>query len=176
MLSSFATKWVAASALWLACGAAFAHGNAAHDPAHASTVPAAAQQMPFGMAGEVAAVQRTITIKMTDDMRFTPRNITIAQGETLRLRIQNNGQVMHELVLGTSTSLEEHEKAMHEHPGMAHDAPYMAHVAPSQQGELVWQFNRTGTFDFACLVAGHYAAGMKGRITVTPAAKHSSAL
>jgi uncharacterized cupredoxin-like copper-binding protein len=30
----------------------------------------------------------------------------------------------------------------------------------------VWTFNRAGEFDFACLVGGHYEAGMKGRIIV----------
>jgi uncharacterized cupredoxin-like copper-binding protein len=33
---------------------------------------------------------------------------------------------------------------------------------------MVWNFNRAGTFEFACLIAGHYQAGMVGRITVTP--------
>jgi uncharacterized cupredoxin-like copper-binding protein len=29
---------------------------------------------------------------------------------------------------------------------------------------MVWSFNRAGDFDFACLIAGHYQAGM----TVSP--------
>ncbi len=28
--------------------------------------------------------------------------------------------------------------------------------------------NRAGTFQFACLIAGHYQAGMKGTVTVKP--------
>jgi uncharacterized cupredoxin-like copper-binding protein len=43
----------------------------------------------------------------------------------------------------------------------------MAHVAPGRTGRIVWTFNRPGDFDFACLVAGHYQAGMVGRITVS---------
>lgn len=174
----FTTHLIAASALWACFGAVFAHGSgdASHDSHtshtnHTGHTPAAqqpAQQMPFGIAGQASAVQRTITITMTDDMRFTPRHITVQHGQTVRLLVHNQGQVMHELVLGTRASLDEHEQAMRAHPGMAHDAPYMAHVAPSQGGALIWQFNRVGTFDFACLVAGHYAAGMKGRITVKP--------
>lgn len=46
--------------------------------------------------------------------------------------------------------------------------PYMAHVRAGQRGDIVWQFNRPGTFDFACLIAGHYQAGMTGTITVVP--------
>ena len=51
---------------------------------------------------------------------------------------------------------------------MEHAEPYMAHVAPGEREDLVWHFNRPGTFDFACLIPGHYQAGMQGRFTVTP--------
>ncbi|MBP6599957.1 MAG: hypothetical protein KA216_11010, partial [Giesbergeria sp.] len=37
-----------------------------------------------------------------------------------------------------------------------------------QQGDIVWRFNRPGSFDFACLIPGHSEAGMKGTITVLP--------
>lgn len=30
----------------------------------------------------------------------------------------------------------------------------------------IWTFNRPGNFDFACLIPGHYQAGMRGSITV----------
>jgi uncharacterized cupredoxin-like copper-binding protein len=55
---------------------------------------------------------------------------------------------------------------MLKHPGMEHDEPYMIHDKPGARGPLVWNFNRAGEFQFACLVAGHYQAGMKGTITV----------
>jgi uncharacterized cupredoxin-like copper-binding protein len=32
---------------------------------------------------------------------------------------------------------------------------------------MVWTFNRPGTFQFACLIAGHYQSGMVGTIEVT---------
>lgn len=50
--------------------------------------------------------------------------------------------------------------------GVAGDAPHMAHVSPGNQGDVVWHFNRPGQFDFACLIPGHYQAGMTGTITV----------
>lgn len=40
-------------------------------------------------------------------------------------------------------------------------------MAPGKSEDLIWSFNRTGQFDFACLIAGHYQAGMTGRFTVT---------
>jgi len=64
-----------------------------------------------------------------------------------------------------------HAELMKKHPGMEHDEPYMAHVAPGQTGEIVWHFNRPGDFEFACLIPGHFEAGMVGRIRVEPAQK-----
>ena len=103
---------------------------------------------------------------MTDDMRFAPDHFTVKQGETVRLRVVNKGQIMHEVVLGTPQSLQEHADMMLKFPGMEHSEPYMAHVAPGKTGEIVWTFNRAGDFRFACLIAGHYQAGMVGQIKV----------
>ncbi|MCX7277634.1 MAG: plastocyanin/azurin family copper-binding protein, partial [Burkholderiales bacterium] len=59
-----------------------------------------------------------------------------------------------------------HAAMMAKFPNMEHDEPHMAHVGAGQTGTLVWTFNRVGSFDFACLIAGHYQAGMTGKITV----------
>ena len=158
-------KFVAACAVWMGASAAFAHGDAGHAAPKTAAVP---EQKPWGIAGDAKAVQRTITLRMTDDMRFTPRHIAMRRGETVRLRVENQGQVLHEVVLGTQATLDEHAQAMLRFPAMEHDEPYMAHVAPGKTGELLWNFNRAGRFDFACLIAGHYQAGMKGTIEVTP--------
>jgi uncharacterized cupredoxin-like copper-binding protein len=45
----------------------------------------------------------------------------------------------------------------------------MAHVPPGRTGEIVWTFNRAGDFRFACLIAGHFDAGMVGDLRVIPA-------
>jgi uncharacterized cupredoxin-like copper-binding protein len=47
--------------------------------------------------------------------------------------------------------------------------PYMAHVPAGKQGEIIRTFNRSGEFDFACLLPGHYEAGMVGKIKVVVA-------
>ncbi len=130
--------------------------------------PVVKEQKAWGIAGETRDVQRTITIRMTDAMRFEPSRITVREGETVRLRAVNRGRVLHEIVLGTPQELRAHAELMKKHPGMEHDEPYMAHVAAGQRGDIVWTFNRTGTFDFACLIPGHFDAGMVGQIVVTP--------
>ncbi len=130
--------------------------------------PVVKEQKAWGIAGETRDVQRTITIRMTDAMRFEPSRITVREGETVRLRAVNRGRVLHEIVLGTPQELRAHAELMKKHPGMEHDEPYMAHVAAGRRGDIVWTFNRAGTFDFACLIPGHFDAGMVGQIVVTP--------
>lgn len=160
--------YLAACALLVSAGIAFGHENMPHPSASS---PAVKEQKAWGIAGDAKAVARTITIRMTDDMRFAPNKIEVREGETVRLRAENRGKVLHEIVLGTKADLDAHAEMMARHPGMEHDEPHMAHVAAGQRGDIVWTFNRPGTFDFACLIAGHYQAGMTGTITVRPRAQ-----
>lgn len=141
---------------------AWAQDDARKKPA-AAHVHAA--QTPFGTAGDAREAKRTVEIVMLDEMRFAPDRIDVRQGETVRLVLINNGKLPHELVIGTRKDLDRHA-AMMMGAGMAHDEPHAAQVPPGGTGEIVWRFNRAGHFDFACLVPGHYQAGMTGKINV----------
>lgn len=151
----------------------FALPAQAHEKAHPHTAAASTaadkEQKDWGMAGDAAAVKRTVTIVMDDKMRFSPNQISVRQGETLRLLVRNRGKLLHELVIGTRQELDAHAAMMAKHPGMEHDEPYMAHVDAGKTGELIWHFNRPGDFAFACLINGHYQAGMTGTIRVSAA-------
>ena len=140
-----------------------AHGDGAVK--HAG--PVKKEQKAWGIAGDPAAVKRSIEIKMLDKMRFEPDLIQVKQGETVKFVMTNTGVVLHELVIGTRKELEEHAATMRKFPTMEHDEPYMAHVAAGKTGQIVWNFNRAGDFDFACLIPGHYDLGMVGKIKVT---------
>lgn len=135
---------------------------------HTAAPAAAAEQTAWGIAGKPAQATRTIAIDMTDAMRFTPDTLTVKEGETVRFIVKNKGRMLHEMVIGTPAELAKHAAMMAKFPGMEHDEPYMVHVDPGKTGEIVWTFNRAGRFEFACLIAGHYEAGMRGTITVTP--------
>jgi uncharacterized cupredoxin-like copper-binding protein len=115
-----------------------------------------------------AEARRTVTIRMGEDMRFTPAHLNVREGETVRLRVANRGKMLHELVIGTADELVAHAELMKQHPGMEHDEPNMAHVGAGRRGEITWTFNRPGDFEFACLIPGHFEAGMRGTIRVTP--------
>jgi len=139
-----------------------------HGAMHAAGPASPATQQAWGIAGDAARVSRTVEFRMGDDMRFTPAQLRVKRGQTLRLRVRNDGQVMHEYVLGTRTDNAAHADMMNKSPDMAHEEAYMAHVPPGQTREIVWTFNRAGSFEFACLIAGHYQAGMKGLVEVEP--------
>ena len=160
---------VATCALALVATNALAHGDE-HKAGHkATSTPVVKEQKPWGIAGEATAVVRTIRVSMNDQMRFVPDRLSISEGETVRLVVKNDGQLMHEFVIGSKKELDEHAALMKKFPNMEHDEPYMVHVAPGRTGEIVWTFNRAGEFAFACLIAGHYQAGMAGRISVRAA-------
>lgn len=157
-LSLLAMPWA------LHAAAALAHGDS--HGRHGD--PVVKEQKPWGIAAEPREAKRTVDIRMTDDMKFTPRHLEVREGETLRLRAINDGRLMHEIVIGSTEELQAHAELMRKHPGMEHDEPYMAHVPPGRRGEIVWTFNRPGDFEFACLIAGHFEAGMRGTIRVAP--------
>ncbi|MFT5503099.1 MAG: putative cupredoxin-like copper-binding protein [Gammaproteobacteria bacterium] len=120
----------------------------------------------FGMYKPKLHITRTIKVKMSDQMRFTPDVIRVKKGDVIKFVHANAGQIMHEFVLGTSDSLVEHAAMMKKFPGMEHSEPYMTHVAPGKKGEIIWKFSEAGEFAFGCLIPGHFDAGMKGTVIV----------
>jgi uncharacterized cupredoxin-like copper-binding protein len=143
-------------------GAALPHG-----PSHTKEAKAAsAQEQPFGREGDPKKVSRTIKVGMDDGMRFSPTALQVRRGETIRFEITNAGKMMHEMVLGTMAQLKEHAELMRKHPHMQHDESHMAHVQPGNKRTLVWQFTKAGEFYYACLIPGHFEAGMIGKVTV----------
>ena len=160
-----------AAALALAALSTASPAHEGHNPKAKNAAAPAPEQKPWGIAGNAAAVKRTIDIAMADDMTFTPSVIEVREGDTLRLRLKNRGKELHELVLGTTAEIEAHAAMMKKFPDMEHDDPWMVHVPAGKTGDMVWTFNRAGDFDFACLVKDHYELGMAGRIRVLPARK-----
>lgn len=124
------------------------------------------EEKAYGRAGDPKKVTRTIQLVMADSMRFTPADIVVRKGETVKFVVRNNGKVLHEMVLGTTEELKAHAALMKKFPEMEHADANMAHVKPSAKGEIVWRFSQPGEFQFACLIPGHFEAGMVGNVTV----------
>ncbi len=153
-----------AAAAAIACNA-YAHDNEPRTAAQKFDASKGHDTL-FGRQGDPRKVTRTIRVGMSDKMRFEPENITVKKGETVRFVVANKGAVLHEMVLGSAQALKEHAELMKKHPGMEHDEPSMTHVRPGATGEIVWQFTKAGEFQFACLIPGHFEAGMVGKVSV----------
>jgi uncharacterized cupredoxin-like copper-binding protein len=154
--------WLIAAALApFAAAGARAHGEKKH-----AAGPVRKEQKDWGIAGNPKLARRRIEVRMLDTMRFVPDRIELRQGETVRFVVHNGGRMLHEFVIGTQAENQAHAELMKKYPDMEHDEPWMAHVPAGKSAELVWQFNRPGQFQFACLIAGHYDAGMVGTLVV----------
>jgi uncharacterized cupredoxin-like copper-binding protein len=146
-------------------GAAWAHGGSEHKPLVKKPAQAS-EEKAFGRAGDAKKASRTVEVGMDDTMHFSPGDITVKRGDTVRFVVANNGKIMHEMVIGTMKELKEHAELMKKFPNMEHDEPYMAHVSPGKKEDLVWQFTKPGQFYYACLIPGHLEAGMIAKISV----------
>lgn len=132
----------------------------------------------FGQPGNPLEINRTVKVEMRDSMRFSPGKLQVKNGDTVLFVIHNAGALKHEFVLGTGKALKAHNEFMKQNPDMEHDDDSMVSVAPGDTAEIIWKFSRSGLLHFACLQPGHYAAGMKGSVSVSapagkrPAGKH----
>lgn len=139
-----------------------AHNHGDHTEEHA--------EMMIGKPGDASEVDRTIDVTMREtddgDMIFEPASLEIAKGETIRFNIMNKGELEHEFVIDTIEGNAEHKEMMAK-MDMEHDDPNSVRLDEGGTGEVIWSFANEGTFEFACLIPGHYESGMHGPITVS---------
>lgn len=162
----------------LTFSASWAGGNHGHDPMDADVKVGnsiESEETSFGRQGQPREVSRTIDIRMSDMMRFSQESLAIKQGETIRFRIRNDGKIPHEFVLGPRAEIAEHAELMKKNPEMEHADAHSARVQPGKSAEIIWQFTQPGSFLYACLIPGHWEAGMQGTVTVTGKAGDSAA-
>lgn len=140
--------------------AAIAHASGNHAGGHDHGDAA------IGEPGDAARITRMVHVDMTDTMRFTPAQITVQRGETIRFEVVSSGQVRHEMTLGRPADLLAHAEQMRRHPEMEHADANAVTIDPGQRGEIVWHFTHAGSVEFACLQPGHFEAGMRGAVQV----------
>ena len=123
----------------------------------------------YGEPGDARKPARTIAVTMRESdgkMMFIPSKIEVRHGEQIKFVLRNNAEIDHEIVLATLAENLKHGAEMQKNPDMEHDDPNAIRLAPGKSGEIIWKFSRDGEFKFACLVPGHYDAGMHGDVTV----------
>ena len=103
-----AWQWLERQPEWAANGHSHDESTAPADTAHDGHDPSP-------LVAQV--VSRSIDLRMDDQMRFTPSQIDVQVGETVRFVVHNAGQTTHEMVLGTEEEIRLHAQAMQQGAG-----------------------------------------------------------
>ncbi|HLZ29954.1 MAG TPA: heavy metal translocating P-type ATPase [Chloroflexota bacterium] len=119
-------------------------------------------------AADTRPVTRIVQVSTTDALRFTPDVLSVRAGDTIAFEIRNAGVLPHEFFVGTPAEQQAHEAEMASGAPMQAE-PNAIDVPAGASVRFVYTFDQAGTLEYGCHVPGHYAAGMRGTITVTPA-------
>lgn len=118
---------------------------------------------------------RTVEIEMRD-IEFSPDEVQVESGETVRFVFHNVGAVAHDAFIGDEAAQQDHEMEMRGSgdadmgmdDGGASDADESGvTVEPGDTGELIYTFQEGEELLIGCHQEGHYEAGMKVMIDVT---------
>jgi len=149
--------------------AAAAAITAADDADHTDDEAEHDEEFNFGEPADAADADRVIEILAKDDFTFDPDVLQITAGETVTFRIENVGKLPHDFTLGDADLQEEHAEEMASMVPTdmeVHDEPNAVVIDAGETKELTWQFTDSVEIIFGCQIPGHYAAGMRGDITV----------
>jgi uncharacterized cupredoxin-like copper-binding protein len=148
----------------IGCAGAGALAVSAHEHSHAAEAYAA------GVAGDPERAARIIAVTMQENpdgsMAFSPNDLVVKKGEQIRFELKNTGKAPHEFVLDSAAHNAMHRIAMEKHPEMRHDDPNGKRLDAGASADILWRFSKSGTYEFACLIPGHYEAGMHGKVVV----------
>ena len=143
----------------LFCHSAFAGGTPGAGHRH---------EMEIGKPG-TKHINRSVTVKMFETeygMIFKPNFLKFEIGQTVKINLINKGELQHEFVMDTEDGILKHKIEMENMPDMDHNDPNSLRLNPNEKGEILWTFSNSGVFEFACLIPGHYEAGMHGKLLV----------
>ncbi len=172
------TKTIAAAlvALSFSLGAGAAIAGGAHSGGHEDGKD-------IGQAGKAGHVDRVIKVKM-GEMFFSPSDIEVQKGETIRFVVTNTGEFVHEFNIATKDMHLAHADEMMkmmdsgalEADSINHDlmnATGMAHkdansilLEPGKSAELIWTFNGNADLELSCNIPGHRESGMMQQLVM----------
>ena len=140
----------------------------------------------IGEKGKLSEVNRVIEIKMYDNF-YEPNEIKIKKGETIKFKVYNFGEFVHEFNIATKKMHLKHqpemeklveneilladkidkkkmkEMAKKDH-SMSHSHANSVLLEPNEDGEIIWKFNTEAKLEAACNIPGHYETGMIAKI------------
>lgn len=131
-----------------------------------------------GCGAEAPAADGRIVRITLKEFAYAPSRVTLRAGELVTLELANRGTIFHELMAGrgeilphggyaedlfsgTETRMIGNDPAAHSHGGFG------ILVAKGTTARLTFVVpDRPGTYEMGCFEAGHYLAGMIGRIVI----------
>ena len=140
----------------------------------------------IGEKGKLSEVDRVIEIKMYDNF-YEPNEIKVKKGETIKFKVYNFGEFVHEFNIATKEMHLKHqpemaklieneilladkidkkkmkEMAKKDH-SMSHSHSNSVLLEPNENGEIIWKFNTEAKLEAACNIPGHYETGMVAKI------------
>jgi len=122
-----------------------------------------------GQPGDPQKPSRIVKVSMLEEgkrMLFDPPFIEARLGEQIRFVLFNEGSEYHEFVLATHAENRKHAEFMKKFPKMEHNDPNAKRLSALSSDELLWKFTKRGEFEYACLIPGHFQAGMHGKIII----------
>jgi uncharacterized cupredoxin-like copper-binding protein len=101
---------------------------------------------------------RLVEVDMSDQLKFSPSDISVSKGETITFLVSNLGTATHEFAVGPADKVDADQvdgKIVKEADEIGGD----------QVKSVTYTFDGSGPYGFACHEPGHFEAGMKGTIT-----------
>ena len=150
------------------------------------SISLAASMSMIGEKGKLSEVNRVIEIKMYDNF-YEPNEIKVKKGETIKFKVYNFGEFVHEFNIATKEMHLKHqpemmklveneillgdkidkkkmkEMAKKDH-SMGHSHSNSVLLEPNENGEIIWKFNTEAKLEAACNIPGHYETGMIAKI------------
>jgi uncharacterized cupredoxin-like copper-binding protein len=146
----------------------------------------AASMSMIGEKGKLSEVDRVIEVKMYDNF-YEPNEIKIKKGETIKFKVHNFGELVHEFNIATKKMHLKHQPEMvklveneilladkidkkkmkemaKKDQSMSHSHANSVLLEPNEDGEIIWKFNTEAKLEAACNVPGHYETGMIAKI------------
>lgn len=122
-----------------------------------------------GEPGDPNKPFRVVEITLIDGpgmMAYSLNKIEVRKGEQIKFVLKNTGYLAHEFLLDSLENNAKHKIEMEKNPEMEHDDPNGRRLESNKSADILWRFTKAGTFEFACLIPGHYETGMKGLVVV----------
>ena len=140
----------------------------------------------IGEKGKLSEVDRVIEVKMYDNF-YEPNEIKIKKGETIKFKVHNFGELVHEFNIATKEMHLKHQPEMvklveneilladkidkkkmkemaKKDQSMSHSHSNSVLLEPNEDSEIIWKFNTEAKLEAACNIPGHYETGMIAKI------------